>query len=200
MVGNRRRIAAAADARFRRAGYATTTLADIAADAGCAVQTIYNTVGGKAAVLELVLDTAVAGPQAPASPSEFLAERADAATDVADVLELLADWFVEVHPRLAPVLLAIEEAAAGDPVVAELAGRRARQRFAHYRLAAARIAELGGPGGATAADDGAAAIWAIGHPRVHALLVGDLGWAEVDYRRWVLTALRRQFLPGDVTT
>jgi AcrR family transcriptional regulator len=193
VVANRQRIARAAQARFHRAGYAATTIADIALDAGCAIQTIYNTVGGKAAVLELVLDMAVAGSQAPAPPRDFLADRAAEATDVETVLVLLADWFVEVHPRFAPVQRAIEEAAAGDPDVAELARRRTRQRFDHYRLAATRIAELGGPGGRTAATDGAAAIWAVGHPRTYDLLVGDLGWSNAEYRRWVLTSLRRQF-------
>jgi AcrR family transcriptional regulator len=193
VVANRQRIARAAQARFHRAGYAATTIADIALDAGCAIQTIYNTVGGKAAVLELVLETAVAGPHAPASPRDLLGVRAAEATEVETVLVLLADWFVEVHPRFAPVQRAIEEAAAGDPDVAELARRRTRQRFDHYRLAATRIAELGGPRGPTAATDGAAAIWAIGHPRTYDLLVGDLGWSHAEYRRWLLTSLRRQF-------
>ena len=180
-------------ARFHRSGYAATSVADIARDAGCAVQTIYNTVGSKAAVLELVLDTAVAGPQAPASPREFLASRAAEAVDVETVLVMLADWFVAVHPRFAPVQRAVEEAAARDPAVAELARRRDRQRFDHYRLAATRIAELGGPNGAMAAADGAAAIWSIGHPRTHDLLVGNLGWSDDEYHRWVLASLRRQF-------
>jgi AcrR family transcriptional regulator len=196
VVANRQRIARAAQARFNQVGYAATSVADIALDAGCAIQTIYNTVGGKAAVLELVLDTVVAGPHAPAPPREFLAVRAAEATDVEAVLVLLADWFVEVHPRFAPVQRAIDEAAAGDPAVAALARRRARQRFDHYRLAATRIAELGGPSGPTAATDGAAAIWAVGHPRMHDLLVGDLGWSDAEYRRWVLSSLRRQFPSG----
>jgi hypothetical protein len=85
------------------------------------------------------------------------------------------------------------QAAAGDPDVAELARRRTRQRFDHYQLAATRIAELGGPSGPTAAADGAAAIWAIGHPRTYDLLMGDLGWSHAEHRRWVLTSLRRQF-------
>jgi hypothetical protein len=151
-----------------------------------------------AAVLELVLDTAVAGPHAPASPRDLLAGRAAEATDVDTVLVLLADWFVELHPRFAPVQRAIEEAAAGDPDVAELARRRTRQRFDHYQLAATRIAELGGPSGPTAATDGAAAIWAIGHPRTYDLLVGDLSWSHAEYRRWVLTSLR-QFLTDTPT-
>jgi AcrR family transcriptional regulator len=199
VIANRQRIARAAQARFHRAGYAATTLADIAHDAGCAIQTIYNTVGGKAAVLELVLDTAVAGPHAPASPRDFLASRAAEATDVDTMLVLLADWFVEVHPRLAPVLRAIEEAAASDPDVGELARRRTLQRFDHYQLAATRIAELGGPSGPTAAADGAAAIWAIGHPRTYDLLVADLGWSRAEYRRWVLVSLQRQFPTGTPT-
>jgi AcrR family transcriptional regulator len=193
VVANRQRIARAAQARFHRAGYAATSVADIARDAGCAIQTIYNTVGSKAAVLELVLDTAVAGPHAPASPRDFLVVRAAEATDVDTVLVLLADWFVELHPRLAPVQRAIEEAAASDLDVAELARRRTRQRFDHYQLAATRIAELGGPSGPTAAADGAAAIWSVGHPRTHDLLVGDLGWSDAEYHRWVLASLRRQF-------
>src|SRR5688500_5517410 len=56
------RILDAARTLFLDVGYASTGMADIAAAAGVAVQTIYNAVGGgKAAVFKRVWDVAVSG-------------------------------------------------------------------------------------------------------------------------------------------
>ena len=57
----RREVLAAAKALFLERGYAATTMADVAAEAGVAVQTVYSAVGGKAALLKAVFDTTIVG-------------------------------------------------------------------------------------------------------------------------------------------
>src|SRR5690242_21140759 len=61
----RQRIVTAADALFRAHGYVGTRLETIAARAGVSVQTVYNAVGGKAAVLKAVYDVTLAGDDEP---------------------------------------------------------------------------------------------------------------------------------------
>src|SRR5437773_5188767 len=58
---SRRRVIAAAARCFLDAGYAATTIADVARAAGVAVQTVYSAVGGKAELLIEVVNQAVAG-------------------------------------------------------------------------------------------------------------------------------------------
>src|ERR1700712_2363190 len=57
----RRRILQAGEDLFRSGGYLGTTLAQVAEAAGVSVQTVYNVVGGKAALLKAVYDTVLAG-------------------------------------------------------------------------------------------------------------------------------------------
>lgn len=187
------RIAAAATRRFLADGYQKTTMLSLAADAGVVVQTIYNTVGGKAAVLSLVLDRTVSGPEFPRPVPGFMKERTENLPDALSVIETLADWFAEVHPRSAQVFELIRQAAAVDPEVAELENRREAQRLSNYELAAAVIADKGEL--RLPIRETAATIWAVGHPSVYRRLVMAGGWSVSDYRNWVTTTLSAALLP-----
>src|SRR3954465_6236290 len=57
----RRRVVEAARALFLTRGYVATTMADIARDAGVALQSVYTAGQSKAELLHLVVDLAVAG-------------------------------------------------------------------------------------------------------------------------------------------
>jgi AcrR family transcriptional regulator len=185
VASSRQRIAAAAHRLFIERGYVATTIEDIAAGAEIAIQTIYNTVGNKAAVLNHVLDTVVAGDRPPGTVVQFLKDRAATATTAGQVVEMLADWFVEVHPRSASVFAAIRDAAAVDPQVAKLWRRRERTRFDNYHLAAQAIADVGGLPADRTVEDLAAAIWSLGHPDTFAFLTQTAGWDLPRYRRWI---------------
>src|ERR1700704_382936 len=61
----RRRIIAAARHELLEGGYQATTLSALARRAGVSQQTIYNSVGGKAALLKAVYDVQLAGDDEP---------------------------------------------------------------------------------------------------------------------------------------
>ena len=61
----RRRVLAAAREQFLTRGYNAATVADIAAAAGVAPQTLYSSVGGKADLLRHVVNVAIAGDDVP---------------------------------------------------------------------------------------------------------------------------------------
>ncbi|AIY00709.1 hypothetical protein ART_1110 [Arthrobacter sp. PAMC 25486] len=180
---------ASAGELFLANGYMSTSIEAIATRAGVAIQTIYNSVGNKPALLSAVLDAAVAGPNAPATVPEFMQERVAQAEGVEGVVGVLADWFAEGMPRSQAVFTIISQAAAVDPAVATLRDRRAGQRLANYRLAAAALRARGGLGNGMSDDDAAAAIFALGHPDSYATLVAHLGWSVPRYRDWIHTAL-----------
>lgn len=194
-----RRTAQAADTRlhivatarrlFLANGYVRTTIEGIAVESGVAVQTVYNSVGNKAALLSAVLDAAVSGPNAPAQVLEFMRERTRQAPDLDAVLAVLADWFVEVHQRTGAVLGVIAQAAAVDTDVEKLEKARALQRLTRYHEAAAAVRELGGLTSGMSDEDAAAAIWSLGHPQAYRTLVNDAGWTPEAYREWILRAL-----------
>src|SRR3954454_4263067 len=100
--------AAATDQGSRKSPRITAlALPAIAAEAGVAVQTIYNTVGSKREVLGGVIEVAVRGPHSPAPPADTVGERLRAAGDPGVILDVLVDWLAEAHARSAALYLAI---------------------------------------------------------------------------------------------
>jgi AcrR family transcriptional regulator len=191
---SRARISQSAHLLFLRDGYAATSMNALAEHAGLAVQTIYNTVGGKAAVLDLVLDLAASGPDAPTPVRDLLEERAATVETAAGLVDLLTEWFADVHPRIAPVLRIISEAAASDPAVERLERARERQRYDHYRLAAAELAARGGLTDGATVDEAAATIWTLAHPVSYRLLVEEAGWGREAYASWLRGQLTKTLL------
>jgi AcrR family transcriptional regulator len=183
-------IVSAARELFLTRGYVRTSLTAVAELAGVAVQTIYNSIGNKAALLAAVLDQATAGPDAPRSVSEFMQDRADATGGLTGLSRLLADWVAEVNERSTEILTLIHQTAAVYPEVAALERERGERRLTNY----ARVAEVarsrGGLTGDSSDADVAAAIWALGHPQAYRSLVVDGDWSAESYRRWLAQGIR----------
>src|SRR5919106_3664088 len=76
-----RAIVEAAARLFAVYGYHATSIGRIASEAGVAVQTIYNSLGSKRAILSRVLDFAAAGDRAPARVPRFMLEQAEQEPD-----------------------------------------------------------------------------------------------------------------------
>jgi AcrR family transcriptional regulator len=136
LEATQRAIVDAAGRLFAERGYVGTTMESIAAHAGVAVQTIYNTVGSKRAVLSRMLDLIAAGARAPTPVADFLGDRVRNEPEPERIVALLVDWFVEVNERAAPTFAVIRQAAAVDPEVAALEGERAERRLAGFTEAA----------------------------------------------------------------
>ncbi|MFC6355536.1 TetR/AcrR family transcriptional regulator [Luethyella okanaganae] len=184
----RGQVVDAAGRLFLTGGYVGTSIGSIAADAGVSVQTIYNAVGNKAALLSAVLEATASGPEAPTPVPEFMAERVRAAAEATTVIAVLADWFVEVNVRTAGIWSVIRQAAAVDEDAAAMQRARDEQRLRNYRLAAVELRSRGALV-SMSDEEAAATIWTIGHPESYRTLVGNLGWSTEGYREWVRKAL-----------
>ena len=184
----RAHIVATAGWLFDANGYVRTTIESVAIEAGVALQTVYNSVGNKAALLSAVLDAAAAGPGT-RQVLELMQERTQSAPDLESLTGVLADWFVEVNQRTGRIVDVISQAAAVDPEVANLEERRALQRLERYNMAAAAARERGGLTSGMTNGEAAAAIWSLGHPRTFQALVESSGWTVGAYRSWILRAL-----------
>jgi AcrR family transcriptional regulator len=192
---SRREILQAAHRLFVERGYVATSIPAIAAEAGVAVQTIYNTVGAKREVLGGVIELAVRGPHYPATPTDTIGERIRAADDPDRILELLVDWLSEAHARTAAIYLAIRQAAAVDAEAAELEQTLGDERFSRYSEAARELARRGGLRAGLTPDHAAATIWSLGHPDTYRYLSQRRRWNARRYRRWLRDQLSAALRP-----
>jgi AcrR family transcriptional regulator len=191
-TATRRRVVEAARDLFLTRGYVATTMADIAAEAAVALQSVYNAGQSKADLLHLVTDLAVAGDD----EDVMLVERpaiAAIATEPSAVrqVELLADTISDTLGRLAPVWVAYREAAAVDAKAAEnlvAAHRRRHQTFAEIivNIPEARLRRSHAESTDTA--------WAIGSIDVYLLLRSIRGWDTDRYADWLRTTLVDELL------
>lgn len=191
----RRAILDAASSLFIECGYAATTMADLAARAGVALDTVYAVVGRKSTLFRLLIETAISGSAAPVPAEErdyVVAIRAEAVAR--RKLELYAQAMRAIHGRLAPLLRVLQAAAAADPelraVWTEIADRRAR----NMRLFVTDLDATGSLRENISCDEAADVIWATSSPELYMLLVHERGWDPDRYARWLADAWGRVLL------
>ncbi len=183
----RRRVVEAARHLFLSRGYVATTMADIAREAGVALQSVYSAGRSKADLLHLVTDVAVAGDDQQVmliDRPQFQALRAE--SDPVQQVRMGASLIAATMERLAPVWIAYREAAAADPKAAAnlvAAHRRRRETFEtiirmiperHLRHPYERSADT---------------LWAIGSIDVSLLVRTVLGWDATQYAQWLSDTL-----------
>ncbi|WP_104194036.1 TetR/AcrR family transcriptional regulator [Cryobacterium sp. M25] len=178
-------------------GYISTTLGSIAAEAGVAVQTIYNSVGGKAAVLSAVLDRAAARAHEPEAGPPPLRSQIAGARTAAEIVRILTGWIADLNAQTSGVHRVIAQAAGVDADIAELEMRRSAQRLLQYGEVATALRSRHSLRGGVSDHEAAATVWALGHPQAYRSLVLDLGWSDAAYRDWLAKALQGALsLPG----
>jgi AcrR family transcriptional regulator len=190
----RRAIVEAAHALFLERGYQATSIGAVAAQAGVAVQTIYNSVGSKRNLLSRVLDHAAAGERAPTPVPVFMRDQAEHVPEPQAVIDQLVEFWRGGLERTAPVFQVIRQAAALDPEVAALELQRAEQRLRNYGIAARILAERGALREGLTPDDAAAVIFTLGHPDQYRFLVNKQGWPVARWAEWVRSALMAALL------
>ena len=187
-------IVQAATELFLKHGYHATSIVQIAAEAGVAVQTIYNSVGSKRELLSRVLDYAAAGERSPVPVPEFMRKQAEQEPDPHKIVEQLVEFWRGALPRTAPIFRMIREAAAVDPEAATLERTRATQRLRNYEIAAALLEQRAALRDDLSVEQAAAAIFAIGHPETYRSLVLEGTWNERQWAAWARTTLTAALL------
>lgn len=175
-------------------GYVATSIGDIAAEAGVAVQTIYNSVGTKAELLAAILERVAAQSDAPDLVSNSMREKIDGARNPSEIIRILAAWCAVVNERTAGILRVVNEAAVIDPDVADFARRQDVTRLLGYGEVAVALRIRRGLRAGLSDHESAAAVWAIGHPQVFRTLVLEVGWSVTAYREWLEKTLHGALL------
>jgi AcrR family transcriptional regulator len=192
-AATRRAILDAAQRLFEGRGYAGTSMADVAREAGVALKTVYLAFETKSGLLRAVWHRALRGDEGEAAVAErdwYRAVLED--PDPGRQLERTVENGVMVKRRAGATMRVIQAAAVSDPDVAALWGRiqtdfHANQRAIVESMAAKRALRRG-----LDVDGAADRLWMLNHPTVYWLLVGERGWSDERYGEWLEGALREQ--------
>jgi AcrR family transcriptional regulator len=194
-AATRREILDAAQRLFERQGYAATTMAAIAAEAGVALKTVYVAFETKSGVLRSLWHLLLRGDQAdvPMGERAWYRELLDE-SDPERQLRLMARNSREVKTRAATLMKVIRDAAPTDPDIEALWSRiqtdfHAIQRpiveALHAKHALRPELDV-----ARATD----ILWTLNHPDLWHLLIGERGWTAEEHEQWFADAACSQLL------
>jgi AcrR family transcriptional regulator len=187
-----RRVLAAAQRLFVTNGYTGTTMAEIAREAGVAMQSVYKAGTSKADLLQRVVEVVVAGDDEAISMSERPSFTAIAQeSDPEQQLRLMAELIASIQERSAPVQAAFRQAAAVDEGVAANLDRELRRRHESF---AAIIGMIPATRLRHTPEESTDTAWAIGSSEVFLLLRTVRGWDARRYADWLGRTLIDQLL------
>jgi AcrR family transcriptional regulator len=172
-----------------RDGYAALSIPTLAKACGVSAESVYKRFAGKAALVRAVVEHALSGV------GPVAAETRSDALDAADLAILLRGWgtlSAEVAPRVAPILLLVEVAAAHDPELAKLARELDDNRRRRMTDNARRLAEAGHLPAALTLTRATDILWTYSSPEVYDLLVKRSGWTLQQYSAFIATGIAAQ--------
>ncbi|EOM78602.1 TetR family transcriptional regulator [Rhodococcus rhodnii] len=176
-------IVAAAAALFAGKGYAGTTIAEIAREAGVAVRTVHTACpGGKFGLFREALDAASSLPPVRDPAAE------------GDVVERVVGYSVDVLERTGPLLSAAIEASGADPVMREFAEETIRDTRENAATIAEGLAASNLLRAEVSVDRAADVLFAVVSPQMHDMLRRRCAWSVTDYREFVVRTLRSAVL------
>ena len=190
----RRRVAAAAERLFLDQGYAATSIAEIAGQAGVSAQMVYAAFGGKAGILARIVDTAAAGDE----DDIVLRQRPETVAALAiaeprERLDAIARLGAQVNARVGRILEIVHSASAADTSVGELRDRiEANIRSDTLAVARAVLSDVRTD---LTVEEVADVLRTLGGHRTWQALVVEGGWSQQRYADWLDDALTRLLLP-----
>jgi AcrR family transcriptional regulator len=180
----RRRVLDAARRLFLERGYAATTVAAVAADAGVSVESVYKAFGSKARLVLALFHDAVAG-HGPES-AELRADRLSAGeSDPRRRLRGFGDLVAEVTPRVAPLMLLIRAAAQADAELRDVWEQMLSERLARMAGHARALAEGGHLRPGVTVEEARDVLWLYNAPEVYELMVIRRQWSPRRFGDWV---------------
>ena len=196
----RQDILAAAGTLFRDRGYAGASMAQIAAEAGVVVETIYRGFGSKRALFRAVMEAVLAGGTARGGVPVEERPAIRAVIEEPDPhrqVEIYAATQPGIHRRSGPLLRALRDGMASDP---ELRGVWEEMEAWRLEGQGRFVAMLAGKGAlrlGLSIEEARDMVWTLCSLAVHDLLVVERGWTSDGYQAWLASALTCALLPND---
>lgn len=191
---NRQAILDAAQRQFLEGGYAATTIAAVAAEAGVSVETVYKAFGGKPGLVRAIYDRGLVGPE-PVPAYRRADEMRERETDPRAIMRTWGTIASEVSSVVSPIERLVRAAAASDHDMAallqahnDLRERRARH---HARFLKERGYLREGVSVAQATD----ILWTCTSDELYDLLVTQRGWSLPRFARFLGDFMINALLP-----
>jgi AcrR family transcriptional regulator len=184
-AATRQEILEAAQRLFERQGYAATTMAAIAAEAGVALKTVYVAFETKSGVLRALWNLLLRGDEgdAPVAERGWYREVLEE-SEPERQLRLNARNSREVKLRIGAAIEVIHAAAPADPDIEALWNRIQTEFHANQHVIAESLAEKKALRPDLDVDRAADILWALNHPSLWQLLVSQRGWTPAQYEQW----------------
>ena len=177
---------------FMEHGYDDTTIQQVAAAAGVAVQTVYFTFGNKARLLGQVQDRVVLGN----APSEEWAEQPWAAelrseTNPRKLLDLFVKVDSQIKARLSPFIARLGAALPNDP---EQARVRDARREIFFGTLIDRLLQLRALRSGLSRERALDILHVLNSLEAYVELTERRGWSGDEWRAWLGRVLRAELL------
>jgi AcrR family transcriptional regulator len=185
----RQAIIDAARTLFAEQGYARTSVAEVAAAAGVALNTVYASVGGKAALI-----TALTEDGADDEPAVRTVQQITELEDPREILKVTAHGTSQVRRRQAKTLAILLDNRNAHPDIAAAAdhvARKIRERFARI---ASRLTDTGGLRPELSRPEVEQILWFYFGLEAWQTVRG-MGWSWEDAAEWLATQAARALLP-----
>jgi AcrR family transcriptional regulator len=194
-AATRRQILEAAQRLFEQHGYASTSMAVIAAGAGVSLKTVYVAFETKSGLLRALWHMLLRGDEEPVPVGERPWFRAVLEEpDPERQLRLNMRNAKMVRARIGPLLEVVRSAAPTDPEIEALWNRIQAEFYDNQRSV---IETLHGKQALKPGLDVARAtdiLWTLNHPNVYRLLVTDRGWTPDQHEEWLADLACAQLL------
>jgi AcrR family transcriptional regulator len=187
----RRRVLESAHRLFVEHGYAGTTVAAVADDAGVSPETIYLSLGGKRGLLEGVMD--ITGPHETVADDDRWWQMVRQLPTASARLDKMVEYSCRILARTRPVHAIIRGAADKEAFAASLGRRLLEERLTNQteRIRDYLGDELG-PGLSIA--EAGERYCALASPDLYHLLTVELHWTPEHHQQWLTNLLHTELL------
>ena len=191
---SRQVILDAAERQFLDGGYAATTIAAIAAEAGVSVETIYKAFGGKPGLIRAIYQRALTGrePIPAFQRSDAMRERE---TDPREIMRNWGTFVSELAPVGAPIVRLVRVAAASDPDMAALLAAANADREGRARHHARFLKQRGSLREDVTLAQATDVLWTCTSDELYDLLVVQRGWSLPRFARFLADFMIAALLP-----
>ena len=193
----RRAILDAAQRLFEDHGYAATSMAAIAAEAGVSPRTVYLAFETKSALLRALWHLLLRGERdaVPVAEQAWYREVVEE-SDPERMLRLNARNSRIVKERAGALMEVIRTAAPSEPDIEGLWDRIQTDFYDNQRSILKLVQGRGGLAPGLDLRRATDVLWTLNHPDVYRLLVKERGWSPARYERWLGDTLCAQLLPA----
>lgn len=193
---SREAVLAAAERQFLASGYAASTVAAIAAEAGVSVETVYKAFGTKAGLVRAIYDRGIEGRGSVPAYDRSDAMRARET----DARTIMRNWGVlttEVASVVTPIRLLMRSAADTDPEMAALLKDSDDERLERMEHHAKLLAERGDLREDVTVAEATDILWTCSSVEIYELLVLQRGWTLARFAQFVADFMITSLLPAE---